>query len=132
MNINDLVPKNKFDDGNLKKIDLLSNEDFSIIAYNMLEWIKDYNWPIADDVLKILLKREEIIFPVALSILETSNDIMWKYWILNLLAPNFTESHKMELKPVILTLINNKVNDEDSEILYNVALDYYNQFYKQK
>lgn len=130
MKITDLLPKDKFDDTNLKKIDLLYDEDFSIITYNMLEWIKDYNFPIADDVVKILLKRENLVFPFVLNILENSNDIMWKYWILNLLAPNFTESHKIELKPVILKFINAKVSDEDTKVLYTVALDYYNKYYQ--
>lgn len=130
MNVTDLLPKDKFDDTNLKKIDLLSDEDFSIITYNMLEWIKDYNWPIADDVVKILLKRENLVFPFVLNILENSSDIMWKYWILNLLAPNFTEFHKMELKPLILKLVNTKIYNEDTKVLYTVALDYYNKYYQ--
>lgn len=124
-NVKDLVPKDKFDFSNLIKIDNLSDESFKIIAYDMLEWIQDLNWPIAYDVSKILAKREKIVFPLILDVLKTSNDDMWKAWILSLIVPFYTEQSKQTLKPIITKLM----NDSKSETLREYATNCYNICY---
>lgn len=128
MNIKELVPKSKFDDTNINKLLQLSDEEIKIVIYDLLEWLQDYNWPIASEVLKILVKRENLVFPYISGILN-GNNIMWKYWIIELLIPTFSKEHKMELKEDILKIINDTDNDEDTESLKEVAIECYKKYY---
>lgn len=43
MNVKDLIPKNKFDDSNIEKLYLLTDEEIIPIIYDLLEWLMDYN-----------------------------------------------------------------------------------------
>lgn len=124
MNVKDLVPKHKSDDTNIDKLYELSDDEIEVIIYDLLEWIQDYNWPIADKVLKILLERENLVFPYIGPILE-GDDLMWKYWIMDLLIPNFSIHHKNELKKYILKFVNSTDNGEDTEALRDAALKCY-------
>lgn len=122
--IEDFIPKNKFDDKSLYGIDELTDEEIQPIIYELLEWLQDYNWPVADKVLKVLLKRENLVFPYISDILE-GNDIIWKIWIIDLLIPTFTAEHKELLRENILDLSNISDNDEDSLALKEAAFQCY-------
>ena len=124
MDIRDLVPKHKSDDTNIDKLYELSDEEIEVIIYDLLEWIQDYNWTIADKVLNVLLERENLVFPYVVSILE-GDDLMWKYWIMDLLIPTFSIHHKNELKKYILKFINSTDKDEGTAILREAALECY-------
>ena len=65
----DYLPKNKFDRQSLCGIDELSNEEIQPIIYELLTWLQDYNWPVADKVLQVLHKREILVFPYLADIL---------------------------------------------------------------
>lgn len=47
MELRDLIPKNKFDDGNIVELDGLTDEELKPIVYDLLMWLQDYNWPIS-------------------------------------------------------------------------------------
>ena len=93
----DYLPKNKFDQQSLCGIDELSNEEIQPIIYELLTWLQDYNWPVADKVLQVLRKREILVFPYLADIL-AGDDIMWKIWIMELLVPTLTAEHKEALR----------------------------------
>ena len=63
MNVKELVPKHKFDDSNIEKLYMLTDEEIKPIIYDLLVWLQDYNWPVADKVLKVLLEREDLVLP---------------------------------------------------------------------
>jgi len=131
MNVKELVPKNKLDDSNIEKLYILSDEEIKPIIYDLLEWLQDYNWPVADKVLKVLLKREDLVFPHIKNILKC-DDFMWKYWIMDLLIPSFNMEHKKELKQDLLDLINDSQTDEDTNDLREVAIECYNECFKNE
>lgn len=124
MNVKDLVPKDKHDISNINKLYNLSDEEMKPIVYNLLEWIQDYNWPVAQELVPLLKEREDIIFPYMSDILR-GDDFMWKYWIMDLIIPDFSIEHKNALKNDILVLINDHDIDEDTESIREIAEECY-------
>lgn len=124
MNVKDLVPKDKHDISNINKLYNLSDEEMKPIVYNLLEWIQDYNWPVAQELVPVLKEREDIIFPYVSDILR-GDDFMWKYWIMDLIIPDFSFEHKNALKDDILLLINDPDIDEDTESIREIAEECY-------
>lgn len=124
MELRDLIPKNKFDDSNIAELNGLTDEEMRPIVYDLLMWLQDYNWPIADKVLRVLLKREEIVFSYITKIL-LGDDLMWKIWILELLVPTFSQEHKNLLKVYISALYDEAPPDEDGDALKEAASKYY-------
>lgn len=124
MNVKDLVPKDKHDISNIDKLYSLSDEEMKPIVYDLLEWIQDYNWPVAQELVPLLKEREDIIFPYMSDILR-GDDFMWKYWIMDLIIPGFSFEHKNDLKDDILVLINDPDIDEDTESIREIAKECY-------
>ena len=124
MNVKDLVPKDKHDISNIDKLYSLSDEEMKPIVYDLLEWIQDYNWPVAQELIPLLKEREDIIFPYMSDILR-GDDFMWKYWIMDLIIPDFSFEHKNSLKDDILLLINDPDIDEDTESIREIAEECY-------
>lgn len=124
MNVKDLVPKDKHDISNINKLYNLSDEEMKLIVYDLLEWIQDYNWPVAQELVPLLKEREDIIFPYMSDILR-GDDFMWKYWIMDLIIPDFSIEHKNALKNDILVLINDHDIDEDTESIREIAKECY-------
>lgn len=124
MNVKDLVPKDKHDISNINKLYSLTDEEMKLIVYDLLEWIQDYNWPVAQELIPLLKEREDIIFPYMSDILR-GDDFMWKYWIMDLIIPGFSFEHKNALKDDILVLINDHDIDEDTESIREIAEECY-------
>lgn len=98
-NVKELLPKDKFDNSNIEKLKLLSDEEIRPICPRLLEWIQDYNWPVAKNILPVLVLHQEIITPLIIDILTPEEeDDDWKYWIIVCLLPMFTDK---ELEPII-------------------------------
>lgn len=116
----DLLPKNKFDTANLEKIASLSDDEMKPIIYELLEWIQDYNWPVAQEILPILIARKNLIVPY-LSMILNGNDSMWKYWMMELIIPELTHEDQMILKKDIEHLSQLTQQDEDSLEIVNMA-----------
>lgn len=63
----------------------------SLIAYEFLEWLQDYNWPVSGDILQVLIDRQNLVVPYLSDIL-AGKDIMWQYWIMELFIPKIKKS----------------------------------------
>lgn len=124
MNVKDLVPKDKHDVSNINKLYSLTDDEMKPIVYDLLEWIQDYNWPVAQELVLLLKEREDIIFPYMSDILR-GDDFMWKYWVMDLIIPDFSIEHKNALKNDILVLINDPDIDEDTESIREIAKECY-------
>lgn len=124
MVIEELMPKNKFDNSHIEELYKLSDKDMEKIIYNLLEWVEDYNFPVAKELIPVLIEREDLVFPYIRNILN-SNDYPWQACIINFIIPNFSIDHKEQLKDEILKIINNSKNDEDSEALREIAIECY-------
>lgn len=124
MNVKNLIPKNKHDISNIDKLYVLTDDEIKPIIYDLLEWIQDYNWPVAQELIPVLKERENIIFPYISDILR-GDDFMWKYWVMDLLIPDFSFEHKNALKDDILVLMNDPDIDPDTESIREIAKECY-------
>lgn len=112
--IHSLVPKDKFDNSSISKLDKLSDLEIQPIIGELLECLQDYNWPIAKEVLPIILLHQNIAMPHIIDVLE-GNDFMWRYWIIDLVIPNLLVSNKQPLRKQLEKLASLTGIDEDTK-----------------
>lgn len=86
MNLNKLIPENKFD---IEKVELLKNltfDEIEPIIRNLLEWLQDGNWPVSRPLGKYLKTLPaEKIGPHLMEILK-GKDYEWKYFLIAILG----------------------------------------------
>jgi len=87
MNIQELIPKNKFDGSGIEELKSLSFEQIKPIIPDLLEWLQDMNWPVASSIASILKPFINRITAELVMILK-SDDVMWKYGVLISLIRN--------------------------------------------
>ena len=107
-----LVPKNKFDDRNLDKLNALSDSEIQVIMKDLLEWTKDINWPIALPIIHILSKREKIVIPYLKEVFK-SQDWEWETWILKYLVSGFTDESINKIKKELEEIVYMDIVDDD-------------------
>ena len=105
MNKNDiraLIPKNKFDNSTIDELMKINEFEMELILPELINWIADFNWLIAKDMIKVLIKYPKILIPVIKKSLDISQeDDILKYWILVKLIPELSKEHqKMLLKDI--------------------------------
>ena len=120
IDIHSLVPKSKFDNTNIFKLDRLSDTEIEPIIYELLEWLQDYNFPIAKDILPIILLHQNIAVPHIINVLE-GNDVMWRYWIMYLVIPNLLVTNKQLLRTSLEKTAALTGDDEDIKELVEIA-----------
>lgn len=66
----------------------------------LLGWLKDMNWPVADAVAELLSTSGAEIMP-HIRVAFASDDAIWKYWLLTQLCPKLSPIIFAELRPDI-------------------------------
>ena len=134
MNKNDiikLIPKNKFDNSTLNELMKISECEMKLVLPELILWIADFNWPIAKDIIPVLIKYPKILIPVIKNSLNISqNDDILKYWILIKLIPELPVEYQHMLlndieriyKTPTLSEKNENVQDE-AEILFEKIMN---------
>jgi len=79
MNLNDLVPKDKFDIDSAQRAISAGYPIINPILPKLLTWIQDLNWPVAQKLVPFLATIGEPLESEVRKILE-GHDEMWKYW----------------------------------------------------
>ena len=116
-NIKTLLPKDKFDDGNLEEIKLLNDSDLSQITSELLTWTQDANWPIFPKIVEIIVARQDLFISEISKVFQT-DDLIWKYWILTNICPKLSLENidflKKDFDNMVKVL---STNMEEKEIL---------------
>lgn len=134
MNINEqkLIPKDKFDLDAAKRLSLATPEQVSVVATSLLKWIADMNWPVALEIIHVLLKfHKELLPSIEQILINQKNDAIWKYWIISQLLIQFPKESIISLLPIIQEYADSITNNEDEEDLKKSALDFL-YWYKKK
>jgi len=117
MTLRDLIPKDKFDNSTIKQLCKLTDNEIRPIIFDLLEWLQDYNWPIAKDILPIVILHQNIAIPHIITILQ-GNNMMGKYWIIELVIPYLIYPNKQLLKSELERLSSLEIiNDDIDEIV---------------
>lgn len=116
-NINDLIPKDKFDTTHLEEINRLPDADFVQIADALLEWIQDINWPVAQKILPILIDRQSLMMNSITKALDSQDDV-WKYWIIVCIVSKLESNNLSLIMPILKRIQANPTESERFEEVY--------------
>lgn len=123
--IYELIPKDKSDDSNIKKLALLSDEEIAPILLPLLTFIQDMNWPVAKEILPVLAKHQYVLNPLIAEILEPAEkDDIWKYWIIKKLLPMFSGGCVELIRSRVERIAKNPTNGETEEEVDIAAREY--------
>ncbi len=95
-----IVPADKGDMESCGRLAAASDEEVIVVISELLEWLQDMNWPVANSVRdRIKVIREPLIEP--LNLILSGNDESWKWFIVESLlrnvAPEVISGIKKEL-----------------------------------
>lgn len=86
----------------------------------LLEWLQDANWPVAEPVAFLLKEPGPEIIPHIQKIL-TGDDGSWKFWVIELLVRNLRFSILAELRDDLQRLANRPSKDDELEEVDRLA-----------
>ena len=107
MENNYLIPKNKQD---YTTVELLKSKDLATIeslADDLLFWIQDINWPIAEDLIEMLIPLDDKLVPNIKKVID-SEDYEWIYNCLYFLISRLSNEPIQKLEKDLNRLKENK------------------------
>jgi hypothetical protein len=78
-----LIPSSKRDWDAVHHLQAASAEQIIALADDLLPWLQDMNWPIADYIQALLVPHVEAISDNIVRVLNESDDDVWKSWLLS-------------------------------------------------
>jgi hypothetical protein len=127
MDVKELIPKDKFDEEAAKKLLQYSYEEIKPIVPQLLEWIQDGHWPVAEHVRKFLKTIHSNITPEIILILK-DNDEQWKYQCIRTFGFNAKDILlKKEIERIALSPTQGEIEDD----VHVIALETMNSWQVQ-
>lgn len=117
-NINPIehIPHDKTD---IERVQRLANIGFpklNPIIPDLLNWIQDMSWPVANYCISLLKKAGPEILPFVLNVFE-SEDYEWIQWVIIGLWESFSLEVKLSLLPRLRELMHDELPPEYREVL---------------
>lgn len=126
MNEQELIPKNKFDLDAAKRLLEATPEQVSVVAFSLLEWIEDMNWPVALEIIHVLPKfYKELLPSIEQILINQKNGAIWKYWIISQLLIQFPKESLINLLPIIQKYADSIPNNEDEEEFERISIRFF-------
>ncbi|WP_326108139.1 DUF5071 domain-containing protein [Paenibacillus kribbensis] len=122
MKINELIPRDKYDFERVEQLKKQPTEKLKRILPELLEWLQDGNWPIAEPIENVLLNFKEELIPYIRGIFST-NDGCWKYFVLHGLIRKLPDYILKELKVDLNRMLNAPTEDEKQEELDDILIE---------
>ena len=121
-NIQELVPKDKFDTSSIHELRNLTEEEIRPILPELIEWLADFNWPVASEVAKVVaLFPNSVIGELKKQFAPEADDDILKYWILVRLIPLFEKDKQLLLLPTLHRIAENPTKGEVLEFVLEEA-----------
>ncbi|MCV9930701.1 DUF5071 domain-containing protein [Flavobacterium sp. LS1R47] len=117
INAKDLIPKDKHDIQRAENLKNYSYSELKPIIPELLEWLQDFNWPVAKPISEYLKSINENISQEILAILKT-NDGVWKYWIISIFGKITNDNF---FRNEIIRIATNPTKDEVAEEVDKIA-----------
>ncbi|WP_245208284.1 DUF5071 domain-containing protein [Bacteroides faecium] len=125
MNLQELIPENKFDIEAVRRLSENNTGQIASIALPLLEWIADMNWPVASELIHVLPRfHKELLPSIRCILIDQKKDLIWKYWIITRLLIQFPKESQLELLPIIERLAELTPKNEDEIELKEGALNF--------
>lgn len=94
----------------------------------LMEWMKDINWPVAQTILPLLVSYEDETISIAADILKPDQeDEIWKYWIITHFVPALSSRNQRILINEIRRIAYHPTNGEQAEEVDEAAREYLKQ-----
>lgn len=91
-----MIPKDKFDTEAVERLKMIPASEVVPLLPELLTWMQDMNWPVAQPVVELLLTFPNEITPLIADVLAGEDD-MWIYWSLSELIPKLPFYSKLVL-----------------------------------
>ncbi|SFS41115.1 DUF5071 domain-containing protein [Paenibacillus sp. 453mf] len=130
-NLQQLVPKHKHDLEVINKLrELKNNEvDISSIMDDLFDWLQDINWPVAQELCKVLPRyKADDLLPRIYMVLN-SDDECWQYSCIYFLIPNLNTDLLNEVKDELLRIIQNPTPNEVLSEINQVAKEIFESIF---
>lgn len=114
MDHNELIPRNKFDYERAEQLKKANKENVLLVLPQLLEWLRDINWPIAQDIEDVLVDFEDHLIP-HIRVVLNSDDGGWKFSLLYGLITRLSNQQLLELKNDLLRMKYQPTKDEEAE-----------------
>ena len=114
MGINECIPRNKHDLAALKRAQAIGFPALNTHLADLLEWLRDANWPVAKPTASVLLEAGNEIIP-HIKVILNGDDAVWKYWTIELLVQNVNSDVFSELRSDLLHVANQPTASEQLE-----------------
>lgn len=114
------LPPHKHDLETARAFEDCSLDELAPHLGGLLEWIQDINWPVARVVLPILARADDRIVPHIQAILVSDDDV-WKYWVIDALAPRLDASVRSQLMDAVTRIANEPTEGEVADEVHLVA-----------
>jgi len=120
-----LIPKDKFDLTTISSLKEISEEKVQPILSELLFWVADMNWPVAREMVDVLVRFPNSIVPLIKNILKSSEkDEEWKWFIITGLIPRLSECFQKLLLEDVFRIIENPSDSELSGDVWRIAKNY--------
>src|SRR5215469_1934 len=90
------------------------------VVSELLEWIQDYNWPVARILAPFLASIGRPLAPYLRPIFEGDDEI-WKYWVIDAVLANAPDELVQEFTPLLVRIAGHPTPGERANELDQVA-----------
>jgi hypothetical protein len=126
MDLNDCIPKDKFDIDALELAGHVGFPKLNSVLPDLLTWVQDANWPIAPQTASLLSQAGSEISPHIKAILN-SDDAVWKYWTIDLVVRHLSPDILVDLRDDLAKLANHPSQVDQMEGVDVVAKNILNR-----
>ncbi len=124
----DNLPAHKSDLIAVEHLKMEPSERVIPLLPELMEWLKDMNWPVAQAILPLMVKYEDETTRIAGEILKPDQeDDIWKYWIITQFVPALSNRNQHILMNEIRRIAYHPTNGEQTEEVDEVAREYLKQ-----
>lgn len=115
-----IVPADKFDLAAVDRAVALGWPRVEPVINDLLEWVQDYNWPVAHRLMPFLKSIGEPLGPYLVQILD-GDDYVWQYWVIQFLLTDAEPGLVRQFRPLLRRIADHPTDDELAESLNEVA-----------
>jgi len=123
MDISFFIPANKHDFEAVERIKNADPKDVEEHLPQIFEWIEDINWPVAQELVKVLAGFDDLIMPFVIDLIRNPDGLR-EYSIYYFMLPLLTNRQLQLLKEELERVAHNPSPFEKDEEYDKIALKY--------
>ncbi|WP_034378510.1 MULTISPECIES: DUF5071 domain-containing protein [unclassified Dehalobacter] len=123
MNKDYLIPRDKFDIESVERIKNADIESIEPVLSQIFEWVEDINWPVARELVKVLVKFDDLIIPYLKDLIQRPDGLR-EYSVYYHMMPLLNERQLLLLRDELERVANSPSRFEKEEEYDEIALQY--------